>query len=116
MLQAKVNAIWADAAASVGAVAPTIAVDYNDRHIGGGYGIVSDEDLAIQSEATSLTGLIFDPTYTGKALVGLKSEIDSGTYGGSDNIIFWHTGGGFAVFAHDFSRTAVAVDPDAETA
>ncbi len=115
-IEAKVAAIWEDAAVSVGAKLPTVSIDYNDRHTGGGYGMVSVEELAVQAEATSLTGLLFDPTYTGKALVGLKREIDAGTYSGSDNVIFWHTGGGFAVFAHDFSQIAAAADPGVQTA
>ncbi|MDJ0953790.1 MAG: D-cysteine desulfhydrase family protein [Acidimicrobiia bacterium] len=109
-LEVKVDTIWQEAAAATGASVPATRIDYNDSHIGGGYGLVTDEELAIQAEATALTGLIFDPTYTGKALVGLRREIAKGTYGEDHNVIFWHTGGGFAVFAHDFSRTAFAAD------
>jgi len=77
-------------------------IELTDRYIGGGYGITTDEELAVQVEATRLTGLIFDPTYTGKAIVGLKKEIERGRFGPDDQVIFWHTGGGFAAFAHDF--------------
>lgn len=76
----------------------------NDDHIGGGYGVISDSELALQAEATRLTGLLFDPTYTGKALVGLHDEIKKGTFGPDDTIVFWHTGGGFATFAYDWSE------------
>jgi D-cysteine desulfhydrase len=75
-----------------------------DRHVGGGYGITSDEELAVQVEATRLTGLIWDPTYTGKALYGLRREIAAGSFAPGTDIVFWHTGGGFAAFAHDWSR------------
>ena len=37
---------------------------------------------------------------TGKALVGLRREIHDGRIGGP--VVFWHTGGGFAVFASAF--------------
>ncbi len=114
-LRDKVEEIWAEAAAQTGARKPTALIDYIDRHIGAGYGMVTTEDLAVQAEATSLTGLIFDPTYTGKALVGLRREIEAGTFGKGDNVVFWHTGGGFAVFAHDFSRIDVAAAQDADT-
>ncbi len=113
-IEQKVTAIWAEAAAAMGTAPPDLDIVYNDSHIGGGYGVVSDEDLAIQAEATSLTGLIFDPTYTGKALAGLRREITDGRYGPDDNVIFWHTGGGFAVFAHDFSRTIAAAPRDGQ--
>ena len=107
----KVAHIWQQAATTLQVPIPTPLIEYNDRHIAGGYGVVSDDDLTIQAEATSLTGLILDPTYTGKALAGLRREIAAGRYTTDDNVIFWHTGGGFAVFAHDFSRTVSAADP-----
>jgi len=74
-----------------------------DAYIGGGYGVVGDEELACQIEATRLTGLLFDPVYTGKAIYGLREEIRRGGLDEFDDVIFWHTGGGFGVFAHDFT-------------
>ncbi|MEA2001292.1 MAG: pyridoxal-phosphate dependent enzyme [Actinomycetota bacterium] len=115
-IRAKVATIWDEATQSFDATTPTIEIEYVDRHIGGGYGIVSHEDLRIQAEATSLTGMIFDPTYTGKALAGLRRDVAAGKYGPEDNIVFWHTGGGFAVFAHDFTEIAAAGDQVAPTA
>lgn len=82
---------------------PNAEFEIVDDWIGLGYGKTTDEELAIQVEATRLTGLIWDPTYTGKALYALKREIDKGRFGADDAIVFWHTGGGFAAFAHDFS-------------
>lgn len=75
-----------------------------DRYVGGGYGIVSQAELATQLEATRLTGLVFDPTYTGKAIHGLHEEIRTGVFEPDDDVIFWHTGGGFAAFAHDWEQ------------
>lgn len=115
-LQAKVHRIWTDAVAEVGGKLPSVTIDYIDRHIGDGYGIVTDESLAIQAEATSLTGMVFDPTYTGKALVGLYREIEAGRYGPGDNVVFWHTGGGFAAFSHDFSRIGSVADQGVQDA
>lgn len=112
-IEHKVRSIWHNAAESLDARLPQVDIEYNDAHVGGGYGVATDDDLAVQAEATALTGMIFDPTYTGKALTGLKREIDAGRFSVEDNVVFWHTGGGFAAFAHDFSRTIVAVDPDA---
>jgi D-cysteine desulfhydrase len=74
-----------------------------DDYIGAGYGIASAEELAVQVEVTRLTGLIFDPSYTGKAIYGLAREIEAGRYRSGDNVVYWHTGGGFAAFAHDWS-------------
>lgn len=74
-----------------------------DAHVGGGYGVVSPDELALQAEASRLTGMVFDPTYTGKALYGLAMEIAAGTFTKDDTVVFWHTGGGFAAFAYDWS-------------
>jgi len=71
-----------------------------DDYIGLGYGLATSEELATQAEATRLTGLLFDPAYTGKVIYALKQEIAAGRITVDDHIIFWHTGGGFAAFAH----------------
>jgi len=71
-----------------------------DDYIGRGYGLTTPEELAIQVEATRLTGLLFDPAYTGKLIHGLKQEIDQGRFTSDDDVIFWHTGGGFATLAY----------------
>lgn len=75
-----------------------------DDYIGLGYGRTTSEELAVQLEATRATGLIWDPTYTGKALFALRREIERGRFASTDRVVFWHTGGGFAAFAHDFSE------------
>jgi len=73
-----------------------------DRYVGLGYGKTTEQELQVQIEATKLTGLIWDPTYTGKALFGLHEEIKQGRFTAQDRVVFWHTGGGFAAFAHRF--------------
>ena len=98
----RIEAIWAAAAADLGVDPPARLPEIVDAHVGLGYGLVTPEELAIQAEATRLTGLLFDPTYTGKALAGLRREITAGRFGEDDHVVFWHTGGGFALFAHDF--------------
>ena len=71
-----------------------------DDYIGLGYGLATSDELAVQAEATRLTGLLFDPVYTGKVIYALKQEIAADRITPDDNVIFWHTGGGFAAFAH----------------
>lgn len=97
-LRARLAAIWDQA----GATEPSADLELIDDFVGEGYGVATPEELAIQADATALTGLIFDPTYTGKALYGLHQAVRAGRYGPSDHVVFWHTGGGFAVFAHEF--------------
>ena len=84
--------------------APRAAWRITDHYVGGGYGVTTNDELAMQVEATRLTGLIWDPTYTGKAIVGLRHEINSGGLGPDTDVVFWHTGGGFATFAHDWEH------------
>ncbi len=95
-----VSALLAEAG---GADAPFEVID---DYVGLGYGKTTDEELHVQMEATRLTGLIWDPTYTGKALYALKREIDRGRFAATDQVVFWHTGGGFAAFAHTFPLEA----------
>ncbi len=102
MLEARVRTIWEAAAAEHGGRMPQSPWEILDGYVGGGYGVVSDDELAAQTEATALTGMLFDPTYTGKAIHALREEISRGRYGPGDHVVFWHTGGGFAVFAHDY--------------
>lgn len=101
-LRRRIEAIWSDAVIAFGGDWPTPTMLLTDDHVGLGYGLTTREELEIQAEATRLTGLILDPTYTGKAMVGLRREIASGRYRAGDHVVFWHTGGGFAAFSHDF--------------
>jgi len=101
-LRRRIERIWAEAVVTYGGSWPVPHMELIDYHVGRGYGLTTEEELEIQAEATQLTGLIFDPTYTGKAIVGLRREIGAGRYGRDDTVVFWHSGGGFAVFSHDF--------------
>ncbi len=102
-LEAKVVEILDVADQRYGAMPRSSGWRIIDRYVGGGYGETTEEELAVQVEATRLTGLIWDPTYTGKALFGLRREIESGAFDPDTDVVFWHTGGGFAAFAHDWS-------------
>lgn len=96
VLSARVQDIWESAALATGSSVPSPHLEYLDRYIGGGYGVSSDEQLAVQGEATRHSGLLFDPTYTGKSIYGLAQEIAAGRFAPNDHVVFWHTGGGFA--------------------
>ena len=73
-----------------------VDIEYRGDFIGPGYSRVEPEQPPVEAEATTLTGLLFDPTYTGKALYGLWTEVRSGRWDADEHVIFWHTGGGFA--------------------
>lgn len=64
---------------------------FDDRFISGGYERANCEEIDFITKAIKSTGLIFDTTYSGKALWGMKHYIDNKIV--SDNVLFWHTGG-----------------------
>ena len=103
-LDASVLRIWEEATADVGGATPQPDLEVIDTYVGQGYGAVTATELRVQAEATALSGLLFDPTYTGKALYGLRNEIAAGRYVPGENVVFWHTGGGFAVFSWPTDR------------
>ena len=99
----RVEEIWAAAVDRLDGRTPESPWEIVDAYIGRGYGLTTTEELTAQAEATSLTGMLFDPTYTGKALYALREEVRGGRFGADDHVVYWHTGGGFAAFAHDWS-------------
>lgn len=103
-LKRRIDAIWESAVASYGGSLPQPTLELTDDYVGDGYGATTRDELEVQVEITRTSGLILDPTYTGKAIAGLRKEIVSGRFGVDDHVVFWHTGGGFAVFAHDFGE------------
>ena len=94
-LIARVRRIWKSGVEAFGGEMPSPRLEYIDRYLTGGYGMVNDELVEVQTEATRLTGLLFDSTYTGKAIYGLRKEIAAGRFDDDDHVVFWHTGGGF---------------------
>jgi D-cysteine desulfhydrase len=95
-----VRTLLADSTSLYGELAGDVPWRIIDDYVGRGYGLTTPEELATQVEATRLTGLLFDPAYTGKLIHGLKREIERGHFTGDDDVIFWHTGGGFATLAY----------------
>lgn len=95
-LASRVEELWVDASARFGGSVPAVDIEYRDEFIAGGYGIPNPGQAELEADATARTGMLFDPTYTGKALFGLHEHIKSGRFGSDEHVIFWHTGGGFA--------------------
>ena len=98
-LQTHVGQLWDEAVAEFGGRVPTTPIEYRDDFVGGGFAIPVPAQAEVEAAATAATALLFYPTYTGKALFALHQEIRSGRFGRDDDVVFWHTGGGFAVLA-----------------
>jgi 1-aminocyclopropane-1-carboxylate deaminase/D-cysteine desulfhydrase-like pyridoxal-dependent ACC family enzyme len=45
-------------------------------------------------------GILLDPVYTAKAMVGLLDGVRQGEIGADETVLFWHTGGVPALFAY----------------
>src|SRR5665811_1703949 len=95
----RIRTILTESVDRFGDVPRDVSWRITDDYIGRGYGLSTPEEFAVQAEATRLTGMLFDPAYTGKTIFGLKREIEQGRFTAADNVIFWHTGGVFAVFS-----------------
>ena len=72
----------------------------DDRHVGGGYGILTAAEREAIRTLARTEGILLDPVYTGKAMAGLIDLIRRGEIGADETVLFWHTGGMPALFAY----------------
>lgn len=70
------------------------AVDFRDDWLCGGYECY-DERILTMIRHMGKKGLLLDPTYTGKAFIGLYELVKQGKISKGAKILFWHTGGLF---------------------
>lgn len=64
-----------------------------DEYTFGGYSRYNNELITFLKNSISVTGVPFDPIYTGKALYGLNQLILSNEISAISKVLFWHTGG-----------------------
>lgn len=67
--------------------------DIDDRFIGPGYGRIGPLETNLIRKVAVNSGIILDPAYTSKALVGLFARIREGNFPDGSRIVFIHTGG-----------------------
>jgi D-cysteine desulfhydrase family pyridoxal phosphate-dependent enzyme len=72
----------------------------NQQHIGEGYGIPTPACLEAIRLLAEGDGVLLDPTYTAKAMAGLITDVRAGAVTPDETIMFLHTGGAPALFAH----------------
>jgi D-cysteine desulfhydrase family pyridoxal phosphate-dependent enzyme len=92
------------AAAASGRPPPTGQVIVDHGHFGTHYGAVTDEAGDAIRLAARTEGMLLDPVYTAKALVGLRSWIADGRIAARDTVVFLHTGGTPALFADRYAE------------
>lgn len=73
----------------------------DDRYVGPGYAVVTDREREAIRLAARTEALMFDPTYTGKAMGGLIDLVRQGHFGPEDTVVFLHTGGTPIIFAEN---------------
>jgi len=71
-----------------------------DDYIKDGYGMLNEETARTLRLVAETEGILLDPVYTGRAMVGLIDLIEKGYFKKDDNIIFLHSGGTPALFPY----------------
>src|SRR5438876_7644771 len=72
----------------------------NQEHVGEGYGIDTREGLEAIRLLAEHDGVLLDPVYTAKAMAALVADVRAAAIAPDETIIFLHTGGVPALFAH----------------
>jgi len=72
-------------------------IDIDDRFIGPGYARIGDTEADFIRNIAKNSGLVLDPAYTSKALLGLFAHIAEGRFAPKSKILFIHTGGIFGL-------------------
>lgn len=72
----------------------------DDAYLGPAYGVPSSAAVEAIRLVARTEGIFLDPVYTGKAFAGLMALIRRGVFRADENVLFWHTGGAPALFAH----------------
>ena len=102
-LAAAVPPMAVDAAALANLAPPVGELRIDHAQVGEDYGATTDACREAIQLAARLEGLILDPVYTGKAMAGLVAARRSGDIGEEDTVVFLHTGGMPALFAHRYA-------------
>ncbi len=73
-------------------------IDIIDGYVGDGYARSRPVERDLISAVAQNRGIILDPVYTGKALLGVLEETRKGNIGAKEKILFLHSGGIYGLF------------------
>jgi D-cysteine desulfhydrase family pyridoxal phosphate-dependent enzyme len=76
----------------------------NDDYTGDGYAVMGEAEIEAIHLFAQTEALLVDPVYTGRAAAGMIDLIRQGYFNKTDQVLFWHTGGGPALFASKYQR------------
>ncbi len=91
--QAVAQAVDEGAGGSLNCRAMRAPIDFRDGWLCGGYEKAAPRVLETIKSVAERTGLILDPTYTGKAFAALIDMVENGEIRREERVLFWHTGG-----------------------
>lgn len=69
-----------------------------------GYGVLTEAEREAVRLFAKYEGLLLDPVYTGRAAAGMVDLIRKGFFRNDESVLFWHTGGGPALFADKYAN------------
>jgi D-cysteine desulfhydrase family pyridoxal phosphate-dependent enzyme len=75
----------------------------NADYCAAGYGVLTEAEREAVRVFARTEGLLLDPVYTGRAAAGMINLIRKGFFKKDETVLFWHTGGGPALFAEKYS-------------
>jgi D-cysteine desulfhydrase family pyridoxal phosphate-dependent enzyme len=80
-------------------ISPTDLI-VNDDYTCGGYAIITREVNDVMETVAEKEGLLVDPVYSGKGMLGLLSLAENGYFSKGSRVLFIHTGGSPIIFSH----------------
>lgn len=110
ILQERVARLAEETARTLGEGSKFLPADIlvDDNYLGAGYGVMGEPESEALKMFAQQEGLFLDPVYTGRAAAGLIDLIRNGFFTADQNVLFWHTGGTPALFAHPYSELLLA--------
>ena len=73
-----------------------------DAYTGAGYAVMGEPEIEAIKLFARQEALLVDPVYTGRAAAGLIDLVSKGFFIKDETVLFWHTGGGPALFADKY--------------
>jgi D-cysteine desulfhydrase family pyridoxal phosphate-dependent enzyme len=103
-LQIHVAKLASETSGKLGAPIEFVADDVlvNADYASPGYGVLTLAERAAIRLFAKHEGLLLDPVYTGRAAAGLIDLIHKRFFRKDETVLFWHTGGGPALFAEKY--------------
>jgi L-cysteate sulfo-lyase len=104
-LKEEVSKLASDTSEKVGERIEFTAADVlaNADYCSSGYGIVTEREREAIELFARHEGLLVDPVYTGRAAAGMIDLICKGFFKKNETVLFLHTGGQLALFAHQYA-------------